>query len=150
MNKNNTVVANGNNGVNVDGLQAALALAEKRAESAAVKDAKGRDKRIAKLTEMRDLRNPQIRVETLRATFEGELINGKPAKGWCVSIECETCAKLREVNTQDAFQVRFCGAACKPKKGGTVTGSKEARELLKSHSVEELRAMLEAAKSAVA
>jgi hypothetical protein len=52
--------------------------------------------------------NPQLRPDTLRQAEEGELINGTPAKGWVVSIECEVCGEVREVNTQDAFQVRFC------------------------------------------
>lgn len=52
--------------------------------------------------------NPQIVIDTLRAASDGELINDLPAKGWVVAIACETCAEHRLVNTQDAFQVRFC------------------------------------------
>jgi len=52
--------------------------------------------------------NPQLLPDTLRQTEEGELINGTPAKGQAVSIECAVCGKLREINTQDAFQTRFC------------------------------------------
>ena len=52
--------------------------------------------------------NEQSRPDTLRASTEGELVNGKPAKGWVVEIRCEICDAARLINTQDAFQVRFC------------------------------------------
>jgi len=83
-----------------------------RDAEAAVK-AKGReqrklDKKITKLTELHNTRNPQIVVESLRPSNEGEFVNGKPAKGWVVEIECETCGARRTINTQDAFQVKFC------------------------------------------
>jgi len=63
---------------------------------------------LTKLVETRDNKNPQIVVESLRPANDGELINDKPAKGWVVEIECATCGVRRTVNTQDAFQVRFC------------------------------------------
>lgn len=77
------------------------------------------DQRVARLIALRDgvtdpklnpkgRHNPQILAETLRQTTEGELINGLPAKGFAVTIECETCGAHREINTQDAHQVRFC------------------------------------------
>lgn len=52
--------------------------------------------------------NPQVRPDTLRQASDGELVNGRAAKGWVVQIECATCGEMRTVNTQDAFQVRFC------------------------------------------
>lgn len=73
--------------------------------------------------------NPAIFPETLRPAFDGEQINGSDAKGWVVTVRCqhlvevpvldddgeptgettlEICGDDRLVNTQDAFQVRFC------------------------------------------
>lgn len=52
--------------------------------------------------------NPQVLPDTLRPSAEDEQVNGRPAKGWVVEIECATCSTRRLVNTQDAFQVRFC------------------------------------------
>jgi len=108
-----------------------ITAAEARAKLAAAKaeankSAKAREaaakkiaERKARLVDLRDgtndsgknpnLRhNPQLRPETLRAAFPGEQINGRDAKGWVVTIVCETCGTEREINTQDAFQVRFC------------------------------------------
>jgi hypothetical protein len=78
--------------------------AAKRARGSAEKE---QAKRIAKLRALAS-RNPSLLPDTLRQAREGELINGLPAKGWVVSISCEMCGELREINTQDAFQVRFC------------------------------------------
>lgn len=99
-------------------LVAKLAEAQK-SEAAKEREQRDLDARLARLVDLRDgtnnagknakLRcNPQLRPETLRKAVEGELINGTPAKGWVVTIECEACGELREINTQDAFQVRFC------------------------------------------
>lgn len=84
--------------------------------------------------------NPGLMPETLRQTGEDELINGSPAKGWAVTVRCqhvvrvpehdenheeldtfcdEICGTDRVINTQDAFQTRFCedhkGEAAKAK-----------------------------------
>lgn len=54
--------------------------------------------------------NPQILPETVRRSEPGEEINGKPAKAWVVGIWCAHCREPRWINTQDAFQTRFCDA----------------------------------------
>lgn len=90
--------------------------------------------------------NPQIFPETLRAANPGEEINGKPAKGWVVTIRCAECGNDRLINTQDAFQVRFCGTKCaKANKKGTAVKAE-----LDGLSVEELEARLAEIKTAAA
>jgi len=97
----------------------AARLDAEKSEKAKAREQRQLEERIAKLTALRDgvvdaklnpkgHHNPQIVPETLRATAEGETINGAPAKGWAVTITCEVCGVEREINTQDAFQVRFC------------------------------------------
>lgn len=74
-------------------------------------------------------RNAGLFPETLRPSFTDELINGSPAKGWVVTVRCQhlvtvpeldddgketgetvqaICGDDRLINTQDAFQTRFC------------------------------------------
>lgn len=90
-----------------------------KSEKSKAREERDRQRRLDRLVAIRDgvtdeklnpkgHHNPQVRPETLRQTTEGETINGAPAKGWAVTIGCETCGAEREINTQDAFQVRFC------------------------------------------
>jgi len=149
------VSAGGGSAVLIEGLAASalaaeLARREKSEAKRAVRAEKERDERIARLVELRDTKNPAILPDTVRPTTEGELIGGKAAKGWAVTICCETCSAQREVNTQDAFQVRFCSDTCKPTKSGGTKVSKEIREATKAMSTEELRAALEAAQQQAA
>jgi hypothetical protein len=96
-------------------------LDSEKSEKAKERETRKREKRLAKLIAFRDgvidtkinpkgHHNPQLLPETLRPASEGEMINGLPAKGWVVTIVCETCGEEREINTQDSFQVRFCEA----------------------------------------
>lgn len=89
------------------------------AKKARGKAEKARADKLARLIAFRDgvvdpklnpkgRHNPTLVPETLRQTSPDELINGLPAKGWAVTIRCEICGEEREINTQDAFQVRFC------------------------------------------
>ena len=92
----------------------------------------------------RSRHNPQVIPESLRKAFPGEEINGKPAKGWVVTIECETCGEEREINTQDAFQTRYCEAhkaeAAKAKAKARRTAKKD--EALNAMDAEELAAKI--------
>jgi len=111
----------------VEGLAEAMSKTDKAAKLKALKAAsKGREaterknaKRQAKMADLfagtnesgdnAKLRhNPQLILESLRPATDGELINGLEAKGWVIAICCETCDTERLINTQDAFQVRFC------------------------------------------
>lgn len=90
-----------------------LAAKLAKLQDGAKKAAKSGDEQAKKAEAMRILsetRNPAILAETVRPANEGELVGGKPAKGWVVTICCQhgDCEKERLVNTQDAFQVRFC------------------------------------------
>jgi len=126
MSKKNTAVASGNGSIVIEGL-AELTKQDKIArlrQLEAEKKARGkadaeRVTRHAKLVTLRDgvvdaklnpkgRHNPQVRPDTLRQASPDELVNSLPAKGWVVQIECATCGEMRTVNTQDAFQVRFC------------------------------------------
>jgi len=113
----NTKTAAGAGALVIEGLAEATkgkqALAAKLADLQAKKKkaAKAigeRAKKLSRLQELQSTKNPQIQPDTLRPSEEGELIGGKEAKGWVVEIACETCGKQRLVNTQDAFQVRYC------------------------------------------
>jgi len=120
MAKKNTVLSSGiASEVVVEGLSETVstkrALAEKLAELQRQKakqdrGTKERDKKHAKLVELAATKNPQIRPDTLRQAEDGEMVGGRPAKGWVVEIECTCCGEARLVNTQDAFQVRYCEA----------------------------------------
>jgi hypothetical protein len=109
------------------------------------------DTKLAKYTAMRDTRNPQLLPDTLRRTEPGELIGASEAKGWAISIRCECCSAIREVNVQDAFQCKFCldcrdearKAAAKARRAGKVQGefaNHTAAEL--DDEIENLRAEL--------
>lgn len=99
--------------------------------------------------------NPSLLPDTLRPAFPGEQINGKDAKGWVVTIRCQDtvsvpeldedgyetgetvktiCGTDRLINTQDAFQTRFCeehkGAASRAA-GKARRDAKKDAELLK-------------------
>ena len=151
--------------VTAEGLAATLATleaekskSEAQRERDAARAVKQRDSKLAKLTDLANgtnngggnaklHHNPQLSPETLRPTTDGEMIGGKPAKGWVVTICCATCSTEREINTQDAFQVRFCSKACKPKGSSKSKINKRATELA-SLSVEELQAQIDAIKAA--
>lgn len=79
--------------------------------------------------------NPALLPNTLRASAEGELVNGRPAKGWVVEIACLTCSEHRTVNTQDAFQVRYCETH---KDEARKAKAKERREAAKTAKLEQL------------
>lgn len=155
--ENTTILSTGNGSPTVEGLREAIALAEKKASKAAERAEKQREAKVAALTRLVEgfenekgewRQNAGIRPESVRPGNEGELVGGKPHKGWVVEVECETCGEVFLANTQDAFQKRFCSKDCKPKKAGSVGGTKVARELLATHSVEELTAMLAEAEAA--
>lgn len=140
--------------VTVDGLAEMVAAMERDAKRAEKKSATSAarlerefQKRLSKLEAHKANKNPQILLDTLRQGEEGELVNGKEHKGWVVEIECATCSEHRLVNTQDAFQVKFCSKACKPKasvgKRTQELSGKSEEELLKMK--EELEARLAAA-----
>lgn len=115
MSKNNTVVASTVTGADIEGraeLARKLASLKDKAKLAD-RAKKEREEKVARLTEIRDTKNPQIQVESLRPANQGELVNGKPAKGWVVEITCEICNKTRLINTQDAFQAKTCMAHTK-------------------------------------
>lgn len=86
--------------------------------------------------------NDALRPETLRPSTEGELIGGKPAKGWVVEIVCEICGEARLINTQDAFQVRFCEAHVGEARKAAGKARRDAKkvEALEKLSEEELLA----------
>ncbi|MCK5611073.1 hypothetical protein KAR91_54875 [Candidatus Pacearchaeota archaeon] len=94
--------------------------------------------------------NAQVHPETVRASTDGELVNGKPAKGWVVEIECEVCGDTRLVNLQDAFQVTRCTKSeCRKKgnaKGKMVARVAEISEL----PVKEQQALLETLQAEIA
>lgn len=124
--------------------------AEKRARD------KAGEEQVRKVEAMRALeaRNPAILSDTVRPAQAGELIGGKPAKGWVVTIVCQhgDCEAERLVNTQDAFQVRFCEAH---RKVGQKAASKTRREAardakLSALSEEELAAEIAALEAEVA
>jgi hypothetical protein len=110
-------------------------LAAKRAWALAL--AKGTHKSASGKTQ----HNPQLRPDTVRKAEPGETVGGKPAKGWVVEIACQTCKKTRLVNTQDAFQVQYCSASCKPK-GSSKSRVAERTAELSQMSEEELRAKM--------
>ena len=89
----------------------ALKLAElQRAKKQQASAGKERDKKIAKLTLLRDTKNPQIVVESLREANEGELVNGKAAKGWVVEISCACCEEHKDEARKEAGKVRRASA----------------------------------------
>jgi len=136
----------------IDGLQEAIKLAESKQAKKAQKADKLLAEKVAAMVALRDgvvtesnpkgNHNPQIFPESVRQVPKGELVDGLVSKGWVVTIRCETCGNDRIVNLQDAFQVRFCSKSCKPKKSGSTTGTKAARELLKQHSLDDLKKLL--------
>jgi len=136
----------------IDGLQEAIKLAESKQAKQAQKADKLLAEKIAAMVALRDgtvtesnpkgNHNPQIFPESVRQVPKGELVGELVSKGWVVTIRCETCGDDRVINLQDAFQVRFCSKQCKPRKSGSTTGSKGARELVKAHSLDELKALL--------
>ena len=138
--------------VTVDGLQEAIRLAETKTTKAAEKTEKLLAKKIEKMVALRDgvvtetnpkgNHNPQVFAESVRQVPKGDEILGLVSKGWVVTIRCATCEDDRVVNLQDAFQVRFCSKSCKPSKSGSAVGTKAARELLKQHSLDDLKKLL--------
>lgn len=157
-----TVLASASAAPTVDGLAATLAKLEadaaktdKQRDTAKVRVAKQRETRHARLIQLRDEgtakapANPQIRPDTLRATEPGELIGGKPAKGWAVEIECAGCGKPRLVNTQDAFQARY-HTACKPKGSSKSKQAQRAREIADTMDADAIQARIAELEEAVA
>lgn len=152
-------ITTGTGTLTVAGMREALALANKKAEKAAERAKKQRAAKVEQLTRLVEgyenakgewRQNPGLIPESVRPGNEGELVGGKAHKGWVVEVRCEECGEIFLANTQDAFQKRFCSDTCKPKKASTATGSKQAREILATYSVEELTAMLAEAEEAEA
>lgn len=81
--------------------------------------------------------NPNVIPETLRPSEDGEMVNGRPAKGWVVEISCETCGEHRLVNTQDAFQVRFCEAHKDEARKAAAKERRQSAKLAKLESLDE-------------
>jgi hypothetical protein len=110
MSESNTVIASTVTEIGIEGrAELAKTLLDLKAKAKAVDRAKAeRQEKHARLVELQRTKNPQILPDSLRPANPGESVNGKPAKGWLCQIRCATCGKPRTVNTQDAFQARFC------------------------------------------
>lgn len=87
-------------------------------------------------------RNPQFVVGSLRRpTSEDEATLGH-VHGWVCSIECASCGKVRVINKQDAFQVRFC-SECKTEARKAAAKAKRLEKSLEGKSVEDIQAEID-------
>lgn len=88
-------------------------------------------------------RNPQYVAGSLRAPTAEDEASLSHCHGQVADIKCEVCGKIRVVNKQDAFQVKFC---VEHRKEAQKVKSKAKRmeKRLEGKSVEDVQAQIDA------
>ena len=85
-------------------------------------------------------RNPQFVPGSVRKATEEEKATMKCCHGMVCEIVCASCGETRIINTQDAFQVKYCGTCKKEAK----KEAGKAKRAAKGKSTEEIESQIAA------
>jgi hypothetical protein len=88
-------------------------------------------------------RNPAFVFGSVRKATPENSSHLKHTHGEVCDIKCEACGKTRVVNTQDAFQVRFC-LGCKGEAKKAVAKARRVESRLAGRSVADIEAEIKA------
>jgi len=88
-------------------------------------------------------RNPAYILGSLLPADDRHVAELGHSHGWVCSIVCERCGKVRNINKQDAFQVRFC-KDCKVETRKEKAKAQRLQKKVEGKSVEEIQAEIDA------